>query len=279
MMEERLADLEGVQSEAYQALQQDALAYETANEKLAAAEEAFQKANMDLCNDYDCRSMKEKNGALIEAQKALEEAKEEVKDVEEALEESAEKAQEAADAVKKKKMELRRFALADTSYVVHQARIECSFGIRDSLLVLEEGHGVKTRQYAQMTEGDCVFDKNIINFGGCKSKENPSTQEAARQAVEAAQAAIEKKRSEMNWFEKGVDWVANIFVKDQEIAPTDDVAEQCVGECLAEFPPDAVWNFADDKVTINGEKVLLRRCYMMCNHGGRILILLCGQPE
>ena len=279
MMEERLKDLESVQSEAFQALEQDALAYEAANEKLTAAEEAFQKANMDLCNDYDCRSMKEKNEALMEAQKALEDAKEEVKNAEEALEKSAQEAQEAADAVKKKKMELRRFALADTSYVVHQARIECSFGMRDSLLVLEEGHGVKTRQYAQMTEGDCVFDKNIINFGGCRSMENPSTQEAARAAVEAAQTTIENKRSEMNWFEKGVDWVANIFVKDQEVAPTDEVVKQCVGECLAEFPPDAAWNFADDKVTINGEKVLLRRCYMMCNHGGRILILLCGQPE
>lgn len=275
MMEERLADLESVQSEAFQALQQDALAYEAANKKLEAAEEAFQ----NVCSDYESMSTKEKNEALKEAQKALEEAKEEVKDVEEALEESAEKAQEATDAVKKKKMELRRFAIADTSYVVHQARIECSFGIRDSLLVLEEGHGVKTRQYAQMTEGDCVFDKNIINFGGCRSKENPSTQEAARQAVEAAQAEIEENRSKMNWFEKGVDWVANLFVKDQEVAPTEDVVEQCVGECLAEFPPDAVWNFADDKVTINGEKVLLRRGYLMCNHGGRILILLCGQPE
>ena len=40
-MEERLKDLESVQSEAFQALEQDALAYEAANEKHTAAEEAF----------------------------------------------------------------------------------------------------------------------------------------------------------------------------------------------------------------------------------------------
>jgi hypothetical protein len=83
----------------------------------------------------------------------------------------------------------------------------------------------------------------------------------------------------MNWLEKGLDTIANIFVKDTEIDAADSLMEQCVGECIAEFPPDTSWLRGHSKVSINGEQVLLHRCSRMCNYGGRITILMSGQPE
>ena len=55
--------------------------------------------------------------------------------------------------------------------------------------------------------------------------------------------------------------------------------QECVGECKANFPANAEWIKGHEKVTINGQSVLLRRCSLMCNYGGCITILVSGQPE
>ena len=52
-----------------------------------------------------------------------------------------------------------------------------------------------------------------------------------------------------------------------------------LGECTAEFPADGEWLEGHEKVFINGEPVLLRRCSIMCNYGGCVTILVSGQPE
>lgn len=189
---------------------------------------------------------------------------------------AAQKAQDAMDDVEEKKEELREKREEDISYVVNRAKIECPFGLRDSYLTMNEAQGVYTRQIPQMTICDTVLDENIINFGGCRSKENPSL----RAAAEAATAAARKQvKEEGGWLDKFTDFVVGIFVKDEKIQVTDSLLDQCIGECKACFDADARWESGHEKVYVNGEHVLLRRCSLTCNYGGQVTILLSGQPE
>lgn len=278
--EQRLKELEEVGYAANKVYDDSLNAYQAAGEKRMAAEEAYRQASSDLYNTtYSSSDMAEKQEAFRQAKQALDEAKEQEEKAAENFEAAAKAAQDAADQVEEQKQKMRDSAYKDTTYVVHTARIECTCGLRESYLVLGDTHGVKTRQCPQMTVKDCVLNENIINFGGCHSMENPSTREAAEHAVQAAQDAIAAKREEMNRFEKWLDSLASIFVKDTEVEAADSLMEQCVGECIAEFPPDASWIRGHSKVSINGEQVLLRRCSRVCNYGGRITILMSGQPE
>ena len=45
----------------------------------------------------------------------------------------------------------------------------------------------------------------------------------------------------------------------------ESLMQQCVGECLSSFAWDAKWEKGHEKVTVNGEPVLLRRCSLTCN--------------
>lgn len=272
MAEQSLSSLEAVANDANRTCYEKYVAIEEATKNVETAEQEYQQAVNDLYNENDGKSMEEKQER---SQKALEEmtaANAAVKEAETSFEASAESAQAATDAVAAKKEELRKSRFTDTSYVVYTARVECNFGMRESYLVLQNSHGVYTRQIEQMTVKDYVLDKNVVNFGGCKSKENPTLIKAAKEAVENANKKIE---SEKDWRDNIVDF----FVKDQEVEVTDSLLEQCVGECIAEFPADTTWLKGHEKMTINGESPILRRCELTCNYGGRIIILLSGQPE
>lgn len=267
-----LNELESTERNANQAFYDSYQAKTAADENAAAANEAYQQALNNLCNDYDGRNPADKQSEFQEAKEALDNAKAEAESANESFEAAAEAAQEAADAVEAKKEELRKSRFKDTSYVVHTARIECSCGMRDSYLVLDRTHGVYTRQIPQMTVKDNILDTNIINFGGCKSKENPSLIEAAEKAVADARKLIEE----------GKDWrdhLMGIFVKEEEIEVTDSLLEQCVGECQMKLPKKSTWSKGHKKVKINRRAPLLRRCELTCNYGGKIIILLSGQPE
>lgn len=48
--------------------------------------------------------------------------------------------------------------------------------MRESYLALDATHGVLTHQIPQMTVKDMILNTNIINFGGCYSRENPDVQ-------------------------------------------------------------------------------------------------------
>lgn len=276
MGEISLSGLEKMQGEANQKFLETHEAAQKASEKAAAAEEAFYKAAQDYTfGDMSDESFQKKEAA----QKAMEEAKAEAQAAEKAMEEAAAEAQAAAEAVENKKEELRRDRDNDTTYVVHCARIECSKGMRESYLVLGPTHGVKTRQIPQMTIKDILPFINVINFGGCFSTENPSVKAAAEAAVEAAQKAIEDKHNEKGCIGKFFDNVVDFFVGDHEMNVDESLMQQCVGECLAGFPENPKWEKGHEKVTVNGEPVLLRRCSLTCNYGGCITILVSGQPE
>lgn len=240
-------------------------------DKTEAAKKAFEEASAICAYGVPTPENIEKRE---QARKALEEAQAEEEAANKAFETAAESAQEAIDNVEDKKTLLRRSRSKDTTYVVHCARVECPYGLRESYLALDATHGVLTRQVPQMTINDTVLNTNIINFGGCHSLENPSVKEAAEAA---AKAANEQVHSKENWGFR--DWVTSLFVKEKEIEVTESLMEKCIGECKAEFPPNAKWMEGEENVFVNNEPVLMRKCSLTCNYGGQITILLSGQPD
>lgn len=267
-----LTDYESMANDAYQTYYEATEASTAATEKTENAEKAYDEAMSQYCEDPSTENLEK----VQEAQQALDTAKAEEAAAAEAMETAMAEAQAAAEAVEQKKEELRQSRHTDTTYVVHCARVECTYGMRESYLALGPTHGVKTRQIPQLTANDTVLDTNIINFGGCKSFENPSLQAAAE---EVAQKARERIEEETGWGGKFVDKVVGFFCGEQEIKVTDSLMAECIGECIACFPEGAEWRSGHEKVFINGEPVLLRRCSMRCNYGGEITILLSGQPE
>lgn len=267
-----LTDVESAANDAYKAYSEAQDAVEAAKEKIASAEQAYEDAvNQCMFGDGSPESFEK----MQEAQKALEEAKAEEKAAEEALETAAAEAQAAAETVEQKKDELRRSRYNDTTYVVHCARVECSCGMRESYLALGPTHGVKTRQIPQMITSDTILDTNIINFGGCTSKENPSLIAAAEEAARKANEEIQERRQKKGFFNRVID----LFCGDGHVEVSDSLLEQCVGECKECFPADTEWSRGHVKVSVNGKPVLLRRCSARCIYGGLVTILLSGQPE
>lgn len=273
MAGQKLEDLERAEYEAAKVHYQNYEAASAANDKVTAAQEAYNKAISDMAVDeYDYSKMTEKQEKFQEALKELNKAKSEADTAMGKFETSAAAAQAAADAVSEKKEELRNSRTTDTSFVVLQARSECSFGTRSSVLALEVTHGVYTRQRYQMTINDIIANKNVINFCTCKSKENPKVIEAAQKVADEANATIEANK-------RFRDKVVDFFCKPGKTEVTDNLLAQCEGECILEFAAGAVWTKGHEKVTINDESPLLRRCELTCKYGGRIILLLSGQPE
>lgn len=272
MKDVSLAELENAANEAYVACSDAEDAAKAAEEKTAAAQQAYDDAvNRTMFGDGSPEGF----AKVQEAQQALGEAIAAQKAAEESLEAAKTASQEAAEAVEEKKDELRQSRDRDTAYVVHCARVECSCGMRESYLALGPSHGVKTRQIPQMVTCDAVLDTNIINFGGCRSKENPSLVAAAEEAARRANEEIREKIEQKGIFNRIVD----AFCGDGQIEVSDSLLEQCVGECRDCFPAGAEWRMGHTKVSINGKPVLLRRCSARCIYGGLVTILLSGQPE
>ncbi|MDE6641384.1 MAG: DUF4280 domain-containing protein [Acetatifactor sp.] len=272
MSSSTLSDVENTANGAYMEYYEAGNALTAAQENKKSAEQAYEDAwNQYMFEDPSPESYEK----MLEAERALEEAKAEEKAAAGALEAAAKKAQVAAELVEMKKEQLRKSRYTDTTYVVHCARVECSCGMRESYLALGPTHGVKTRQIPQMITSDTILDENIINFGGCKSKENPSLIAAAEEAARKANEEIKEKRSKGGFF----NWVIDLFCGDGHIEVSDSLLEQCVGECKECFPADAEWRFGHKKVFINGKPVLLRKCSVRCIYGGLVTILLSGQPE
>lgn len=259
-----------------------------ANEKYlnaqSAAESAKQQAETAK-KEYMQAAAKAANGEISKEEwknaiDTMNEAKAAEKAANETVEQAACEAQNAADAVDDKKQQLREKRADDKTYVVHCARIECPFGMRESYLALDKTHGVFSHQIPQMTVKDIVLDKNIINFGGCYSKENPSVQEEIKKANAIIESKKDFRDDIVSFFQKGVNFAKSLFGKNTQTEEQEEKEDaQFVGECKAKFAAQEEWIEGHEKVFINGEPVLLRRCSITCIYGGCITILDSGQPE
>lgn len=283
-----LGELEDAQNTAYENFFTARDAVTAAGERVAAADEAVCLAEKKYMNgEISVEEWEATLQELSDAQVAETAANEN-------YEAAAAGAQAAAEAVEAKKQELRDSRVNDTAYVVHCAQIECPFGMRESYLALDATHGVLTHQIPQMTVKDMILNTNIINFGGCHSRENPDVQAE----IEKTNAIIESKKDwrddvvgyfTKKWNERVTIIKAGIGLAKKllgmkkkektEEEKLEEMSSDFVGECKARFPADGEWLEGHEKVFINGEPLLLRRCSIMCSYGGCVTILLSGQPE
>ena len=264
-----LSELENTANQAYQEYWAAKEAYEAALERKNALQELYNRK----MTEYMYGDGNVQDQAMAKAtEQGLDNAVEEALRCEKALAAAAEAAQNAQTAVDGKKELLRSTAQQDTTFAVYCARMECSCGMRDSYLLMLPTHGVYTRQAPQMTAGDALARFNIPNFGGCKSEENPTRKSAAEEVARNANEAIAEEKS-------AADFVAKCLSGGGKVDVADSLMEKCVGICRPCFPEGAQWKGGHEKVYVNGEQVLLRRCTLRCNYGGQITILLSGQPE
>jgi hypothetical protein len=119
-----------------------------------------------------------------------------------------------------------------------------------------------------MTVTDADKAVNFIDFGGCTSPENETVRAAAQEAMDTAIGSIEK-----GW----ADGVAAAFTKEGSADLEDEIVNQCIGECLLKFPAGALWEKGHEKVKIQEDALLVRRCELTCAYGGLVTILLSGQ--
>lgn len=265
-----LSELENTANQAYQ----DYWAAQEAYQAAVAHKDAVQDVYYEKMNKYiygDGSDVQEQAMANAAAQ-GLENALADAARCEEELAAATEAAQKAQEAVETRKNLLRLTARTDTSFAVYCARIECTCGMRSSYILLMLTHGVYTWQLPQLTTGDVKPGMNIPSFGGCRSLENPTLKAAAEDAAQKANRAIAKENTV-------VDKIVKLFCGGGTVEVTDSLMEECMGECTPSFPEGTQWKRGHEKVFVNGEPVLMRRCTLRCDYGGQITILLSGQPE
>lgn len=163
--------------------------------------------------------------------------------------------------------------LKDT-YVVHCAQLTCTQGMRASMLVLQNTHGVFLKQFPVLTVKDCIANSNIITFGGCYSMENPDTQKQAEEI---------KKEVENKCPDNFLDKIGNFFCsKKKKEKESEEQVEECyrvLGKCQLALCVGQEWDYGKEGVEIDGAKPLLGGAKLYCAYGGEIEIITSGQPE
>ena len=225
---------------------------------------------VDLGNEIVCSYGREEelNEKLNQAADHYKEAIAERKKAESALKGTQAGFLASAAVLEAKKAGLESTRDESMDLVVHMARIQCTYGMRESMAVLKMDHGVMSGGQSQMTVTDADKAVNFIDFGGCTSPENETVRAAAQEAMDTAMGSIEK-----GW----ADGVAAAFTKEGSAEMKDEIVNQCIGECLLKFPPGALWEKGHEKVKIQEDALLVRRCELTCAYGGLVTILLSGQ--
>ena len=243
---------------------------EAACEKEKEAEKAYFQAQVDLGNEIVCSYGREEelNEKLNQAADRYKEAMADRKKAEAALKGSQAGVLASAAMTEAKKAGIENTRDESMDFVVHMARIQCTYGMRESMAVLKTDHGVMSGRQAQMTVADADHAINFIDFGGCTSPENETVQTEAQKAMDTAMSDVEKGLAAS---------VAAAFTKEGTTELTDEIVNQCIGECLLKFPPGALWEKGHEKVKIQGDALLVRRCELTCAYGGLVTIVLSGQ--
>ena len=159
-----LGELEDAQNTAYENFFTARDAVTAAGERVAAADEAVCLAEKKYLNSEI--SVEEWEATLQE----LSDAQVAETAANENYEAAAAGAQAAAEAVEAKKQELRDSRVNDTAYVVHCARIECPFGMRESYLALDATHGVYSHFSASSAGVRCCSSLRNNSFAGSGSR-------------------------------------------------------------------------------------------------------------
>lgn len=198
---------------------------------------------------------------------------------EKAAREAEEAAQKAAEEAEQKAMEEAMQAYReelDKTYILHTAMVTCdkaytNEAINPSYIVLPKSHGETIHGQPMLTVADYIADVNVLNFGICRSPQNPSVQEAARKIIEEVQEETD------SWIDK----VLGIFVdkskKKVSTSETESLAAYCAGVCTPKFYKR--WIDGKEDVLIDGKPALIGACTLCCAYGGTITIQTSGQME
>jgi len=143
----------------------------------------------------------------------------------------------------------------DIRYVVHGAKIHCTYGSTWGRLIVPKSHGVFLRQKAQLNKMDCKAMENITPMGICHSA-IVHAEPTEQVSVSFWQSVAATARS-----------VGSIFFggNDREI----EVCESEVGSlCTPEIAPGICWLYTHEDTLIDGEEALLTSSIITCQKGG-----------
>lgn len=261
---EGLLAMEENAAEAYEDYEKKYKRMLDACEQERQAEEDYMQVLMDLAEGLPDESNQRVNQAADKRRAAKEKAAK----AKQSMGISQAAALAASAAMETQKMVLTNTRDESMDFVVHMARIQCTYGMRESMAVLKMDHGVMSGGQSQMTVADTDPAINFVNFGGCTSPENETVRAEAQKAMETALEASGK-----TW----ADSVVDTFTKGSSKELKDEIVNQCIGECLLKFPPGVLWEKGHEKVKIQGDALLMRRCELTCAYGGLVTILLSGQ--
>lgn len=200
---------------------------------------------------------------------------EEEKKQREAEEAAIQAAKEAEEQAMEEAMKAYREEL-DQSYILHTAMVVCdkaytNEAVNPSYIVLPTSHGETIHGQPMLTVEDYKADVNVLNFGICRSTQNPSVLEAARNVIKEVQEETD------TWLDK----VLGIFVdKSKTEVSTDEqnsLAAHCAGVCKPIFIDG--WINGKQDVLIDGKPALIGSCTLCCQYGGTITIQTSGQLE
>ncbi len=161
-------------------------------------------------------------------------------------------------------------AAENPCYVVHGAKMVCSFGSREARLVVPMDHGVCLKGKPQLTTWDSEAITNVMCFGNCFSPDNPHMEEAA---IEAANRYNEQS-SRTIWGK-----LKDIFfgVPKEVDTVSDGLKAACICECIPSF--SKLWKDGNGKTRIDGKSTLIQTDTLVCQYGGVIRIVDNGQDS
>jgi|GEM_PF-1647040 len=147
----------------------------------------------------------------------------------------------------------------DKEFVVQEAMVQCTKGMRRSFLIMPKKHNILIKGRAFFNVGDTLPMENLIPFGGCLSQDNEDmdkvVKEILRELHDDPQYTVSNEKA---------DW--------------DELKTLCVCPCRPEITK--TWTKGHSTVKIGGQEALLGRCELTCNKGGGVItICRTGQPE
>ena len=161
----------------------------------------------------------------------------------------------------------------DKDYVVYGARANCSYGLRTSVVIVEEGNGVYIAGAPQLTVDDTRQYFNIVPFGACFSPQNSTKHKAADEVLAMAKSMWSPP--------KAMGAIIDFFTDKEDQTTSYLLQLESPGICMQGpvYVKGEPWTNGKDNVFINGKKPLLRCGECTCFYGGIITLETSGQLE
>jgi len=145
----------------------------------------------------------------------------------------------------------------DKEFIVQEAMVQCTMGMRKSFLLVPKSHNILIKGRAFFNVGDTLPMENLIPFGGCLNPENGDMDEVVNEVLRELHNDPQ-------------------YTVSNEEADWAELKTLCVCPCRPDITQ--TWTKGHSTVKIGGREALLGRCELTCNKGGVITIRRTGQP-